>query len=73
MTTTTARSRVTRWPALRVYEHHLLVYRRTYRGSLFISFLSPVLFLFAMGLGLGTLVDANNPQGVQGISYLVFL
>ncbi|CAN5766145.1 ABC transporter permease [soil metagenome] len=73
MTTATARSRVTRWPALRVYEHHLLVYRRTYRGSLFISFLSPVLFLFAMGLGLGTLVDANNPQGVQGISYLVFL
>ncbi len=66
-------ARPTRWPALRVFEHHALVYRRTWRGSLFTGFVSPVLFLAAMGLGLGTLVDANNPGGVAGVSYLAFL
>jgi lipooligosaccharide transport system permease protein len=63
----------TRWPTLRVFEHHVLVYRRVWRGSIFSSFLSPVLFLAAMGLGLGTIVDANNPGGVGGTSYLAFL
>lgn len=71
--TARATARPTRWPALRVFEHHVLVYRRTWRGSLFSGFLSPVLFLAAMGLGLGTLVDANNPGGVGGVSYLAFL
>lgn len=35
------------------------------------SFVSPVLFLGAMGMGLGTLVDSNNP-GI-GVSYLAFV
>jgi len=34
------------------------------------SFVNPILFLGAMGLGLGTLVDANNDIGV---SYLAFV
>jgi lipooligosaccharide transport system permease protein len=34
------------------------------------SFINPVLFLGAMGLGLGTLVDSNNDIGV---SYLAFV
>jgi lipooligosaccharide transport system permease protein len=59
--------------ALRVLEHHLLVYRRTWRGGLFTTFLAPVLFLLAMGLGLGTFVDQNNPQALGGVSYLTFL
>jgi lipooligosaccharide transport system permease protein len=70
---TLSQPRITRWPSLRVFEHHLLVYRRTWRGSLFSTFLSPVLFLAAMGLGLGAIVDANNPQGVGGADYLGFL
>lgn len=64
---------ITRWPSLRVYEHHALVYRRTWRGSLFTGFISPVLFLAAMGLGLGTLVNANNPGALGGLDYLDFL
>ncbi|MCU0477946.1 MAG: ABC transporter permease [Chloroflexi bacterium] len=70
-------------PAVRVLEHELLVYRRAWRGSLFSSFLSPVLFLTAMGLGLGSLVDANaaagsstdaaNAAALAGVSYLAFL
>ena len=36
-------------------------YRRTFRASIFTSFLSPVLFLTAMGLGLGALrVDPSR-------------
>jgi lipooligosaccharide transport system permease protein len=65
-------------PALRVIEHELLVYRRVWRGSVFSSFLSPVLFLAAMGLGLGSLVDAGGTgsttaAGLAGVTYLAFL
>jgi lipooligosaccharide transport system permease protein len=70
-------------PALRVLEHELLVYRRAWRGSVFSSFLSPVLYLAAMGLGLGSLVDASaqagtstggaNAAALAGVTYLAFL
>jgi lipooligosaccharide transport system permease protein len=68
--------------AFRVLEHELLVYRRAWRGSAFSSFLSPVMFLAAMGLGLGRLVDANGGAAAAGpattdflssVSYLAFL
>ncbi len=59
--------------AFRVFESEALWYRRVWRGSVFSSFLNPVLYLLAMGLGLGTLVDANLPEGVEGVSYLTFL
>lgn len=64
-----------RWTAGRVFEHRFLQYRRTYRASLFSSFLLPVLFLTAMGLGLGTYVDDGSGSGgtLGGVSYLVFL
>jgi lipooligosaccharide transport system permease protein len=68
-------------PAIRVLEHELLVYRRVWRGSIVSSFLNPVLFLAAMGLGLGSLVDAAGGAGaaggtgaaLAGVSYLAFL
>jgi lipooligosaccharide transport system permease protein len=71
-------------PAVRVLEHELLVYRRAWRGSIFSSFLSPVFFLAAMGVGLGSIVDANSAGGASpsagasaaalaGVSYLAFL
>ena len=55
----------------RVFEHRFLSYRRTFRASLFSSFLSPVLFLAAMGIGLGAYV--SDPNAIGGVSYLVFL
>jgi len=58
--------------ALRVIEHNALVYRRTWRGSVIVSFISPLLFLAAMGIGLGGLVN-RNAGGVSGVSYLQFL
>jgi len=59
--------------ALRVLEHHLIVYRRTWKGSVFMSFLSPVLFLAAMGLGLGSLIVRGPVRTVDGVSYLAFI
>jgi len=59
--------------AFRVFEAEARVYRRVWRGSVVSTFLNPILFLLAMGVGLGTLVDANVPQGLEGVPYLTFL
>ena len=59
--------------ALRVLEHNLIVYRRTWKGSVFMSFVSPILFLAAMGFGLGSLISRGPVRTVDGLSYLVFL
>ncbi len=55
----------------RVFEHRFLSYRRTFRASIFTSFVSPVLFLTAMGIGLGAYV--TNDAALGGVPYLVFL
>jgi len=55
----------------RVFEHRFLQYRRTFRSSIFSSFLSPVMFLAAMGLGLGAYV--SDSAAIGGVPYLVFL
>ena len=55
----------------RVFEHRFLQYRRTYRATIFTSFLSPILFLTAMGVGLGGYV--SNSTSLGGVPYLVFL
>ena len=57
----------------RVFEHRWIQYRRTFRSTLFSSFLSPVLFLTAMGLGLGSYVSGSAIDDIGGVSYLVFL
>jgi lipooligosaccharide transport system permease protein len=60
--------------ALRVLEHNIISYKRVWKGTVFSSFVNPVLFLAAMGLGLGTLVDAGDRGGALGAgSYLAFL
>ena len=52
--------------------YFLVVYQRTWQGSLFSRFVSPLLFLLAMGLGLGSLVDGAS-GGVDGVPYLLFV
>jgi len=56
-----------------VFEHRFLQYKRSYRATIFSSFLTPVLFLAAMGLGLGSYVDGSSNQALGGLSYLAFL
>ena len=59
---------------LRAAEASAITYRTTWRGSVFTTVVSPVLFLAAMGLGLGSLVDAGSqPPGTEGVDYLAFL
>ncbi len=57
----------------RVVEHRFLQYRRTFRSSIFSSFLSPILFLTAMGIGLGSYVSDSASSALGGVPYLVFL
>src|SRR5215470_17468873 len=59
----------------RVVESRALQYRRTFRASIFSSFLSPVLFLAAMGLGLGSYVNQSSAgsQALGGLTYIQFL
>jgi lipooligosaccharide transport system permease protein len=62
-------------PAVRSLQYWAYLYRRTWRGSLVSSTLNPVLFLAAMGLGLGSLVDksGHGATSLGGVSYLTFL
>ena len=63
-------------PGLLVLQRHLWVYRRTWRGSIFTSFLNPVLFMIAMGFGVGSLIGTGTSgSGVipDGLTYLAFL
>ncbi len=49
-------------------------YRYVFRGSMFASFLNPILFLSAMGLGLGQLVDRQAGEAViEGFNYVTYL
>jgi len=60
--------------AVRVLEGHIRSYRHTWRGTTISSVATPVLFLAAMGLGLGTLVDGGRGVDPAGdISYLAWL
>jgi lipooligosaccharide transport system permease protein len=59
--------------AVRQFRFWLTDYRRTWRGTIFSSVLNPVLFLGAMGLGLGTLVNRHGTAHLGGVSYLTFL
>jgi len=59
--------------AARVFEHRAYQYRHTFRGSLFGSFITPALFLTAMGVGLGGYVNSTSPDAFGGATYLQFL
>ncbi|GIF68587.1 transport permease protein [Asanoa ishikariensis] len=55
--------------ALAVFEYHFVGYRRTWRGTVFGTFLLPVLTLLGFGVGLGAYITG----GVDGVSYVDYL
>lgn len=55
--------------ALRVVEARARSYRRVWKGTAVTAFVTPVLFLLAMGQGLGSMVE----QGIGNVSYLAFI
>lgn len=73
MAVATANPAPTIWTMARVLEHRALQYRRTYRASIFGSFITPALFLGAMGIGLGGYVNQSAFPGLGAASYLQFL
>jgi lipooligosaccharide transport system permease protein len=58
------------WRAL---ERELLVFARTWRGNAFTAIVQPVLFLLAMGVGLGDLVDQGAGTATVQLDYLEFV
>ena len=52
----------------RVFQRNLLVYRKTWKVSLSFNFFEPLLYLGALGFGLGAYV-----QQMEGVPYLYYL
>ena len=62
------------WPmSVRAFRCWLVMYRRTWRSSVWSSFLGPVFYLAAMGYGLGSLVDKNGTAALGGVPYVTFV
>ncbi len=59
--------------ALRFVEAQARNYRRVWRASAFSNFLNPVMYLTAMGVGLGSLVDEGTANGFGQGGYLWWL
>jgi lipooligosaccharide transport system permease protein len=59
-------------PLVRIVEREALVYARLWRGLVFSTFVQPVLYLAAMGIGLGDLVSAHSGK-IEGLTYLQFI
>ena len=59
-------------PTLRVLRYHFYTYMRTWRSSLTTSFLAPVLYLAAMRVSLGSLIN-KHVGAVDHVSYLSFV
>ncbi len=55
---------------LPVFEHRLVGYRRVWRGSVFSTFLLPVLFLLGIGVSVGAYVDRVGELGVSYLDYI---
>lgn len=58
--------------SIRMVERNFLVYRRYWRATLMFSFVTPMLFLGAVGFGIGTLVTRQDSDAFGGVSYLAF-
>ncbi len=57
---------------LRAYEHWLAQYKRVWRGTVGTSLVNPLLYLAALGVGLGTIVDRSQ-NAPAGVPYLYFI
>lgn len=63
-----------RWGAWYIAEHEFRLIRPWLQGFFVTSFGNPLLYLFAMGIGLGGLISAHTgPNAIDGVSYLTFV
>lgn len=67
-------TRSRRWGSWYVAEHRFRVMRSYAQTVVMTAIGNPIIYLYAMGVGLATLVDGNlGGAGVNGVSYLVFV
>ena len=59
--------------AVRAFRCWLVMYRRTWRSSIWSSVFGPIFYLAAMGYGLGSLVDRHGTAALGGVPYPVFV
>ncbi len=64
---------MTRSPTARSFEYWLRSSRHAWREILLVSGLTPVLYLAALGVGLGAVVDRSAPGSLDGVAYLSFV
>jgi len=57
----------------RVWQRNWLVYKRLWHRSLAFGFLQPVMFLTAMGLGIGALIGTQDLAAFGGVEYIDWL
>ena len=69
--TAVIRGSTPRW--LRIAEYRAMTYRRLWKGTIVSAFVTPVLFLLAIGVGLGTLVDEGADNSIGGVEYVAFV
>ncbi|MDF2875222.1 MAG: yadH [Sporomusa sp.] len=53
---------------LRIFARHMAVFRKIWFGNIMFNFIEPLLYLTAMGYGLGTFV-----QDINGLSYIQYI
>ena len=69
-----AAARTRRWGSWYVAEHRFRVMRSYAQTVVVTAIGNPLIYLYAMGVGLATLVDANlGEESVNGVSYLTFV
>jgi len=54
--------------AIRVWQRHFKVYTKLYKSSIALNFVEPILYLLAMGFGLGAFI-----KEVNGMPYMKFI
>jgi lipooligosaccharide transport system permease protein len=59
--------------AVRQFRFWLTDYRRTWRSAVYSGLLSPLLYLGAIGAGLGSLINKHGTAQLGGVDYLTFL
>lgn len=57
----------------RQYDYWLTVYKRTWRGSVITSFVTPLLYVLAMGVLLGGFIEGDPAQLEGATTYLAFI
>ncbi len=54
--------------SFRVWQRHFTVYKKLYRSSIVLNFVEPILYLLALGVGLGAFI-----KDINGVPYISFI